>query len=295
MYRLRLGTRLPGDRMHLGIQMRNRMGHRRLPFPCEGAHASAHRHCATVGFFVRALAQPVSATSATVVPRARAGASGGAAGARHAPKGAQGPLAADAMTSEDRRRQRKERQQRKEREKDRTPDPWMDGFGVGAGRKELNRLMVLYGREKQVRDKAPVKAARVPCAPAGHSKMVNLSKIERIVAKLPWERRADEVGMVQREISSLEVYRNLRVSAAAELDICRIVTLREVEPNEYVLRQGDVGDSFNVSPSPTPQVCGLTVESPRHLLEDARAKHVPTPLLTLAGAFACADHHRGHS
>jgi len=231
------------------------------------------------------------ATVASLHQRQHRRASCWAAGARRAPKGAQGCPAADAMASADRRRQRKERQQRKEREKDRTPDPWMDGFGVGAGRKELNRLMVLYGRGKQVGEKA----TREPSAPTGHSKMVNLSKIERIVAKLPWERRADEVGMVQREISSLEVYRNLRVSAAAELDICRIVTLREVEPNEYVLRQGDVGDSFNVSPSPTPQVCGLTVESPRHLLEDARAKHVPTPLLTLAGAFACADHHRGHS
>ena len=185
------------------------------------------------------------------------------------------------MASADRRRQRKERQQRKEREKDRTPDPWMDGIGVGAGRKELHRLMVLYGRGKHLADKV----ARASSAPIGRSKMVNLSKIERIVEKLPWERRADEVGRVQQEISSLEVYRHLRVSAAAELDICRIVTLRQVEPSEYVLRQGDVGDSFNVSPAPTPKLCGLAVGSPRHLLQNACATRVPTPIADFRRCF----------
>jgi hypothetical protein len=78
--------------------------------------------------------------------------------------------------------------------------------------------------------------------------MINLARIENIVSKLPWERRADELERVQREICSLEVYRLLRVSSAAELDICRIMTLREVRPKEFVLRQGDVGDSFNVRP-----------------------------------------------
>ena len=146
--------------------------------------------------------------------------------------------------SADRRQQRKVRQQRKEREKG-TPDPWMDSFGVGGGRKELNRLMVLYGRGKQVGE---LTANRTTSRLNLRSKLVNLSRIENIVSKLPWERRADELERVQREICSLEVYRLLRVSSAAELDICRIMTLREVRPKEFVLRQGDVGDSFNVRP-----------------------------------------------
>lgn len=111
--------------------------------------------------------------------------------------------------------------------------------------------MVLYGRGKQVGDRAANRSRRLAVdeSPAqGLRSMVNLSRIEHIVSKLPWERRADELERVQREIRSLKVYRLLRVSASAELEICRIMTLREVQMNKFVLRQGDVGDSFNVRP-----------------------------------------------
>jgi hypothetical protein len=76
-------------------------------------------------------------------------------------------------------------------------DPGLDSFGVGGGRKELNRLMTLYSRDPRKRegheDKPPKHAprARVP-----RSRMVNLAKIQDILAKTPWERRADEVEMV---------------------------------------------------------------------------------------------------
>lgn len=51
---------------------------------------------------------------------------------------------------------------------------------------------------------------------------------------------------VQREVGKLEVFRPLRVSANAELDICRILTLRQTETGENVVEQGAVGTAFFV-------------------------------------------------
>lgn len=51
---------------------------------------------------------------------------------------------------------------------------------------------------------------------------------------------------VQREVGKLEVFSPLRVSANAELDICRIMMLRRTEAQERILEQGAVGTSFFV-------------------------------------------------
>ena len=59
------------------------------------------------------------------------------------------------------------------------------------------------------------------------------------------------IDQVQREIRKLEVFRTLRVSVAAEFEICRILTLYEVKPNDMVIHQGDIGDTFYVRNPPT--------------------------------------------
>lgn len=80
---------------------------------------------------------------------------------------------------------------------ERRQDPWLDSFGVGGGRKELNRLMTLYSRETRKSDGQDEKGLKqVSRLHAPRSRMVNLAKIQEILQKNPWERRADEVEMV---------------------------------------------------------------------------------------------------
>lgn len=76
-------------------------------------------------------------------------------------------------------------------------DPWLDTFGVGGGRKELSRLMTLYSKESRKGDGQEEKGkTEAPRWVNPHSRMVNLAKIQHILEKFPWERRADEVEMV---------------------------------------------------------------------------------------------------
>lgn len=76
-------------------------------------------------------------------------------------------------------------------------DPWLDTFGVGGGRKELSRLMTLYSRESRKGDAQEDKGkTEAPRWVNPRSRMVNIAKIQDILQKTPWERRADEVEMV---------------------------------------------------------------------------------------------------
>jgi CRP-like cAMP-binding protein len=54
------------------------------------------------------------------------------------------------------------------------------------------------------------------------------------------------IVQVQREIGKLEVFKPLRVSADAELHICRIMMLRQAAAEENIIEQGAVGVSFFV-------------------------------------------------
>ena len=56
----------------------------------------------------------------------------------------------------------------------------------------------------------------------------------------------NEAYQVQREITSLKLCRILRVSTEAEMNICRILTLRIVDKGEFVQLEGNTGDSFYV-------------------------------------------------
>lgn len=98
---------------------------------------------------------------------------------------------------------RKERLQRKERESERNVDSWLDGFGVGAGRKKLDELMVLYSHGKHGDEAKGVRGmanAHPHAAPhATRSRMMNLAKMQDVVQKLPWERRMDEVELVRAD------------------------------------------------------------------------------------------------
>jgi hypothetical protein len=87
---------------------------------------------------------------------------------------------------------------------ERKTDQWIDSFGVGAGRKELHRLMVLYSHGKKDKEEAAKQATRAMHANStghagsGHtSRMLNLLKIENVLVKKPWQRRGDEVEMVR--------------------------------------------------------------------------------------------------
>ena len=54
------------------------------------------------------------------------------------------------------------------------------------------------------------------------------------------------------------MFRTLRVSVAAEFEICRILTVHEVKPKDMVIHQGDIGDTFyvrNPIPVTRKQVC----------------------------------------
>lgn len=95
---------------------------------------------------------------------------------------------------------RKERLQRKERESERKIDPWLDGFGVGAGRKKLDELMVLYSHGKhgdEAKSRLETRRGAVSAPHATRSRMMNLAKMQDVVQKLPWERRMDEVELVR--------------------------------------------------------------------------------------------------
>ena len=61
-------------------------------------------------------------------------------------------------------------------------------------------------------------------------RMINVSRIEHIAMKNPWERRPDEVETVRKEIAKMEVFRKIDVSPAAERDICKFVRLRVYRP-----------------------------------------------------------------
>jgi hypothetical protein len=56
---------------------------------------------------------------------------------------------------------------------------------------------------------------------------------------------------VQQELKKISALSALRVSAAAEYDLCRIVTLRTVEPGDFVIQEGDIGKAFHVWNSST--------------------------------------------
>lgn len=116
-------------------------------------------------------------------------------------------MAGDERRSADSAERRKQRLQRSERDRARA-DPWLDSFGVGAGRKELHRLMLLYSRGKEGRDKDEKSSTVLShrALPAAiHSRMVNISKIRDVVQKLPWERSADEVEKVRKSRCGLSM------------------------------------------------------------------------------------------
>lgn len=75
-------------------------------------------------------------------------------------------------------------------------------------------------------------------------RIINLSRIEKIVTKSPWERRPDELESVRKEIAKMEVFRKIDVSPAAERDICKFARLKKYMMGDYVIRQGDIGDAF---------------------------------------------------
>eukprot|EP00286_Rhodomonas_abbreviata_P000334 CAMPEP_0181291444 /NCGR_PEP_ID=MMETSP1101-20121128/1969_1 /TAXON_ID=46948 /ORGANISM="Rhodomonas abbreviata, Strain Caron Lab Isolate" /LENGTH=494 /DNA_ID=CAMNT_0023395833 /DNA_START=83 /DNA_END=1567 /DNA_ORIENTATION=- len=121
---------------------------------------------------------------------------------------------------------------------------------VGAGRRELHRLMDLY--KVKIPDVKPVDEEDDDDIPdmelkaAVRKRLVNVGRIEKIVVKAAWERRPEEVELVRKEISKMEVFRKIDVSPAAERDICKCAMLKKFPSGEVVVREGDIGDAFYI-------------------------------------------------
>eukprot|EP00960_Hanusia_phi_P053757 762444-Hanusia_phi.AAC.1 len=113
----------------------------------------------------------------------------------------------------------------------------------GVGRRELQRVMSMYRSKHEGKDG---ESGEVILRKQNNveSMLVNIGKIEEILKKSPWQRRADEIDMVRREIKKLEAVSKVHVSIEAQADIARFAMLHIAQPGECVVREGDVGDAW---------------------------------------------------
>mmetsp|Transcript_47718 Transcript_47718/g.149617 ORF Transcript_47718/g.149617 Transcript_47718/m.149617 type:complete len:465 (-) Transcript_47718:393-1787(-) len=113
----------------------------------------------------------------------------------------------------------------------------------GVGRKELQRVMSMYkskheGKEGESEELILRRPKNV------ESILVNIGKIEEILKKSPWQRRADEIDIVRREIKKIDAVSKVHVSIEGQADIARFAMLQIAQPGECVVREGDVGDAW---------------------------------------------------
>ena len=120
-------------------------------------------------------------------------------------------------TVADKRQLRLQRRESRQKEEERKGDPWLDSIGVGAGRKELNRLILLYSKKQNMDDAKNIRSRSIstPAAlqqeraikravklesriPGGARRNDGSTEtIEDVFQKKPWERRGDEIEAVR--------------------------------------------------------------------------------------------------
>ena len=122
-------------------------------------------------------------------------------------------------TVADKRQLRLQRRESRQKEEERKGDPWLDSIGVGAGRKELHRLILHYshGKKQNLDDAKNIRSRSIstPAAlqqeraikravklesriPGGARRNDGSTEtIEDVFQKKPWERRGDEIEAVR--------------------------------------------------------------------------------------------------
>ncbi len=89
-------------------------------------------------------------------------------------------------TVADKRQLRLQRRESRQKEEERKGDPWLDSIGVGAGRKELHRLILQYSHgKKQNMDDAKHIRSRSISTPAALQQERAIKRAVKLESRIP--------------------------------------------------------------------------------------------------------------